>query len=108
MTAVSDEIGIAEGALYRAMIGRDGSLLRELLADDLVYIHSNGVSETKQGYLASVAAGLYDYEAIETLHARNWNYGEAVMRTGLVNMRVGERGQSKSSTTLLITTHWRR
>ncbi len=49
-----------------------------------------------------------DYEAIETLRAQNWDYGEAVMRTGLVNMLVGERGQSKSSTSLLITTHWRR
>ncbi len=60
MTAVGDELSLVEGELYRAMIARDDSLLPELLADDLVYIHSNGVSETKQAYLASVAAGLYD------------------------------------------------
>jgi len=102
------EITIAEGELYRAMIAQNASLLRELLADDLIYIHSNGVSESKQGYFDGLAAGLYDYEAIETLHAQNWSHGEVVVRSGAVRMLVGERGRSKSNTTLLITALWRR
>jgi hypothetical protein len=34
MTALDDELRIVESELYRAMIARDDSLLRKLLADD--------------------------------------------------------------------------
>jgi hypothetical protein len=91
MSALHDQLRITERELYHAMIAGDCSRLRELLADDLVYIHSNGVSESKELYLAGVAAGLYDYEAIDTLRAQDWSHGEAVVRTGLVGMIVGER-----------------
>lgn len=108
MSAPHDDVSIAERQLYLAMIARDYPLLREVLADDLVYIHSNGVSESKEAYLAGVAAGTYDYEAVETLRTQDWMHGDAVVRTALVSMVVGERGQSKSAVILLITTLWRR
>jgi len=98
----------AEYALYRAMIAQDFATLRVLLADDLVYIHSTAVSESKEEYLAGVAAGLYDYGAIETKHARNWIHGDVVIRTGLVRMVVGERGKPKDDINLLFTFVWRR
>jgi ketosteroid isomerase-like protein len=108
MAEIEDEIEAAELALYRAMIAQDFAALRELLADDLVYIHSTAVSESKDEYLAGVAAGLYDYGSIETRHARSWTHGDAVIRTGLVNMVVGERGKPKDDTNLLFTLVWRR
>jgi ketosteroid isomerase-like protein len=108
MAQIEDEIEAAERALYRAMITQDFDALKGLLADDLVYIHSTAVSESKEAYLAGVAAGLYDYGAIETRHARNWMHGDAVIRTGLVNMLVGERGKPKDDTNLLFTLVWRR
>ena len=108
MSGVDAEIAAAELALYRAMIAQDFAALRALLADDLVYIHSTAVSESKEAYLAGVAAGLYDYGAIETKHAKNWMHGDVVIRTGLVNMVVGERGKPKDAINLLFTLVWRR
>ncbi len=108
MSGVDAEIAAAELALYRAMIAQDFAALRALLADDLVYIHSTAVSESKEAYLAGVAAGLYDYGAIETKHAKNWMHGDVVIRTGLVHMVVGERGKPKGAINLLFTLVWRR
>ena len=109
MTAqIESGIVEAEYALYRTMIAQDFATLRVLLADDLVYIHSTAVSESKEEYLAGVAAGLYDYGAIETKHARNWIHGDVVIRTGLVRMVVGERGKPKDDINLLFTFVWRR
>lgn len=106
--AVEEEIELAEHSLYRAMIAQDLPLMRELFADDLVYMHSNGVAESKNAYLDGVAGGLYEYEAIETRHAQNWSHGKAVVRTGLLCMIVGERGKPKRDVALLFTTLWRR
>jgi len=108
MARAEDEVAAAEAALYRAMIAQDFDALREIVADDCVYIHSTAVSETKNEYFAGVKAGLYDYGAIKTVHARNWVDGNTVVRTGLTNMIVGERGKPKNDTNLLCTTVWRR
>lgn len=108
LKTIDDEVGIAERELFRAMIARDLPLLREVLADDLVYMHSNGVAESKGAYLEGVAGGLYEYETIETRYARHWSHGSAVVRTGLISMVVGERHKPKSQTALLFTTLWRR
>ncbi|TMI03568.1 MAG: nuclear transport factor 2 family protein, partial [Betaproteobacteria bacterium] len=62
--ATMNEVLLAERALYRAMIAKDFAALQRILAPDLVYAHSTAVAETKQEYLAGVAAGLYDYESI--------------------------------------------
>jgi ketosteroid isomerase-like protein len=66
------------------------------------------VSETREEYFAGVKAGLYDYAAIKTVHARNWIDGDTLVRTGLTSMLVGERGKPKDDTNLLCTTVWRR
>ncbi len=41
------EIKAREQALYRAMIDRDFATLRDLLSDELSYMHSTGVAESK-------------------------------------------------------------
>ena len=63
---MSYETAAAEQALYRAMIEQDFAALDAILADDVVYIHSTAVAETKDGYLAGVRNGLYDYGSIES------------------------------------------
>ena len=108
LTAIDDEVGSAERELYQAMIARDVPLLRDMLADDLVYMHSNGVAESKEAYVEGVAGGLYEYDAIETRYVQHWSHGNVVVRTGLIRMVVGERDKPKSEAALLFTTLWRR
>ena len=46
---MTSEIAAAEQALYRAMIEQDFAALDAILSDDVVYIHSTAVAETKDG-----------------------------------------------------------
>src|SRR5580698_9188913 len=86
-------IAAAEQALYRAMIAQDFTALRELLADDVVYIHSTAVAESKDAYLDGVRGGLYDYAAIESRDVTFRMQGDAAIQTGTMVMSVGARSE---------------
>jgi ketosteroid isomerase-like protein len=104
MTAVA----AAEQALYRAMIAQDFAALDALLAEDVVYIHSTAVAETKDGYLAGVRDGLYEYSAISSSDVTIRQHGEIAIQTGTVRMEVGARGTLPAPITLLFTLVWKR
>jgi ketosteroid isomerase-like protein len=53
----------ADEARYAAMIAQDFAALDRLLADDLLYTHSNAVTDTKAEYLAALRSGKYRYKA---------------------------------------------
>jgi ketosteroid isomerase-like protein len=102
------EIARAEQALYRAMIAQDFERLDALLAEDLAFIHSTAVLESKEQYLRGVAQGLYEYAAIESRGATTRCQGDLALQTGTVEMSVGERGAPKQQISLIVTLAWRR
>jgi len=95
-----------ERKLYDAMLALDYDRLDALLNDDLVYIHSTGAAENKAEYFAGLRKGLYDYGPIETLSARTYADGRYVVRHGIVEMTVGERGKPRNRLRLLHTFVW--
>ena len=95
-----------ERALYRAMIEKDFGALGEILAPDLVYVHSTAVAETRDEYLAGVAAGRYEYESIGSRDPRIRIDGNTAIIDGVVDMRVGETGQPKEMLHLLFALVW--
>lgn len=101
-----DEIVALERSLYRAMIARDLRALRELLSEDLVYMHSPGFAESKTQYLAAVADGVYEYDRIESTDVAITMYAEAAVETGQVEMSVGAAGEPKTVIQLLFTLVW--
>jgi len=103
-----DDVAVAETALYRAMIAQDFAALDALLADDVVYIHSTAVAEDKEGYLAGVRNGLYDYGAIESNQVTVRTCGDVAIQTGTVVMSVAARGAVKASISLLFSLVWKR
>jgi ketosteroid isomerase-like protein len=105
---VTETVGQAEQALYRAMVAQDFSDLEALLADGLSYVHSTGVMESKRGYLAGVANGLYDYERIQSHDVITCAHGDIAVQTGTVEMSVGARGQPREVLRLLFTLLWTR
>jgi ketosteroid isomerase-like protein len=100
------EILAAEAALYRAMIAKDFPALEKVLSVDLVYMHSTGVAETKAEYLAGVARGLYDYEAINSRDATIRGHGDVAIMHGIVDMSVSETGKPRDLIHLLFTLVW--
>ena len=104
--AMVNEVLLAERALYRAMVDKDFALLERILSPDLVYAHSTAVAETKQEYLAGVAAGLYDYESIVSHDPHVRVHAPVALIDGVCDMRVGAMGQPKDLIHLLYVLVW--
>ena len=104
--AATGEVVAAERALYRAMIDKDFDALREMLAEDLVYVHSTAVAESRDQYLAGVAAGSYEYESVESRDTRVRIDERTAIIDGIVDMRVGETGRPKDLLHLLFALVW--
>ncbi len=100
------EIREREQALYRAMIAKDYQALGELLADDVVYMHSTAVAESKQEYFAGVRNGLYDYDRIQSRDVEIRVNGTTAVETGRVEMSVSAKNEPKSVIQLLFTLVW--
>lgn len=100
------EIVEAERALYRAMVAKDFDVLGEILAADLVYVHSTAVAENREQYLAGVAAGQYEYASVDSGHPRIRIDGNTATIDGVLEMLVGEVGQAKEMLRLLFTLIW--
>ena len=57
--AIRKEIADVAKRHYAAAMAGDTDALAQLIGDDVVYSHSNGVAEDKASYLARVARGTY-------------------------------------------------
>ncbi|MCB0533070.1 MAG: nuclear transport factor 2 family protein [Lewinellaceae bacterium] len=82
---------------FTAMVEKDTELLSTMLDNELQYLHSNGLYETKQQHLTAIASGKIDYQAM----ARQPNpivrrYGKIALVNGLVNVNGLINGQSFS------------
>jgi ketosteroid isomerase-like protein len=54
-----------EDERYAAVLAKDVDALQRLLHTDLVYMHSNGVADSKSSYVDGVRDGLWDYKRVE-------------------------------------------
>ena len=104
--ATESELRELEARLYQAMITQDFAALDRLLADDVVYVHSTAVAESKAEYFAGVRKGLYDYERIESRSVGIRLCGDVAVMNGTVDMSVGARGQRKDLIHLLFVLVW--
>src|SRR5260221_8394700 len=103
---VAMEVLKAEQELYGAMLAHDLSALERMLAPDVVYVHSTAVAESREEYLAGVAAGHYEYERIATRNVRVRVHGEVALTDGLCEMHVGLTRQAKGVVHLLYVMVW--
>jgi hypothetical protein len=95
-----------ERALYRAQVAGDVETLNPMLGAGLVYIHSTGIAETKEEYLAGVADALYEYGSIESRDTRLQVFAGVAIMNGLVDMTVSAHGAAKRLIHLLFCLVW--
>jgi hypothetical protein len=76
-----------EKTRYEALTNRDTTTLSRILADDLVYIHTNGVVDDKSSLLRNIATGALEYlfilpeKSTATIEGNfGWVYGKANIR----------------------------
>ncbi len=55
-TETQDQLRANDVAIDTAVSDKDATVLEDLLADDYIYTHSNGKSQTKSEYIAGVMA----------------------------------------------------
>ena len=76
-----------EQTRYQAILENDVDQLQKMLADELVYTHSNCNLETKSEYLAKMREGTYVFTSFETRDTKYRMLGKkAVAATGTAYM----------------------
>ncbi len=83
---VEEHIKILETKRFEAQIKKDKATLDEILADDLVYIHSNAMLENKAEYIANVASAKWDYRKIDEEESLVRVYETTAVVTGKARM----------------------
>jgi hypothetical protein len=79
----------AEGARFLAMTSVDFAALDTLLADNLLYTHTSGLSETKSAFLESLRSGRIRYVSINPTELQVTPLGPgAAVVTGRSRMRL--------------------
>jgi ketosteroid isomerase-like protein len=93
--ATTSPVLAAEVARFEAMITADTAALREMLHPDLLYIHSNGLEESANDLMSSVAARDIIYQSFEPQQApRVQVFGETALADGLVRVSGRYRGDA--------------
>ena len=105
-TTLRQQILERERALYRAQVAGSVDELKPMLGVGLVYIHSTGVAESKEEYLAGVADGLYEYGSIESYDTRLQAFADLAIMNGIVDMTVSAHGAAKQLIHLLFCLVW--
>jgi ketosteroid isomerase-like protein len=85
MSAKEDILAL-ENRRYRAMVDKDFATLADLLADDLVYTHSNAVVDGKASYIEGIRAKRWDYAAAERPEENIETFGDCARVTGHVRL----------------------
>jgi len=92
-TRVYSSLQRAERARFDAMISADTTTLREVLHPDLLFIHSNGLEESADGMVASVASGAIVYQSFEPQQSPGVQVlGKTALVDGLVRVKGLYRG----------------
>jgi ketosteroid isomerase-like protein len=79
---------------FDAMTQRDTALLRSLLADDLTYLHSNGLLESKAEHLANIGAGNLVYSNIEPVEMNVRVHGRSAIGNGVIKVHGTVKGNA--------------
>jgi ketosteroid isomerase-like protein len=83
----------AEQARYDAQMNNDFAAMERLYADDLVYIHSSTVIDTKASFIESMRSGAVKYRKMTRGDVKVRTFGSVAIITGSGSFEVTARGQ---------------
>ncbi len=81
-----------EAQRVEAVLKADTAALERILGPELTYMHSSGVLDTKESFLASLSSGRMKYEGFDESDLRVRVHGDAAVLTGRVTARVQRGG----------------
>jgi hypothetical protein len=89
LSAAEAALAAAESQRLDAMVRGDVAALNQAIADDAIYIHANGVTQTKTDYLHDVEAGKSRYRSIEVNERSVRILGDVGLTNGVITLNVG-------------------
>ena len=91
-----------------AMYGADVKTLCELLHDDLVYLHSNGLRDGKASHLATIGSGAARYVVLTSSGVESIGLSTDVwLITGRLNGEVVAKGQTFGIDAVFTSVWWK-
>ncbi len=91
---VEDQVKDAEKAWIAATTKNDFAGLEKILAEDLIYTHSSGVSDTKREFIDNLKKGVRKYESLEYDAMTVKVVGSTAILSGKGRLKVTSNGQS--------------
>ena len=91
----ADRVREIDQGRFRAMVANDLETLAAVLADDLVYIHSDGEVDSKEEFLQLLRSGSLRYRSIEPTEVRVRTDGNTAVVTGRAKMAVTRDGSDR-------------
>lgn len=82
-----ESLASIEKSRFRAMMDRDTAVLHQLLDEDLVYTHSNGLVESKKDFIDAVWTQKIRYENIELVEQNIVMKGRTAIIAGIVKVK---------------------
>lgn len=79
---------------FQAQINVDMPVLDQVLANDLIYAHSNGNTDTKQSYVQSIRDGKTKYNSIDIEEQKVRIYGTMALINGVCMLKAVSNGET--------------
>jgi ketosteroid isomerase-like protein len=96
-----------EGQRWQSMLDGDVGMLASLLSADVVYVHSSGRSDDREGYLGKLRDGVFVYHAADSrLDQVTALGGDAFLASGTVRMEATVGGSRKQLQSIFLVV-WR-
>lgn len=95
-TITVDEALKAEDARFKAQMSGDGAAMNKLFGDDLVYIHSSTVVDTKKSFIESITSGNVKYRSMNRGESQVRTYGGIAIVSGSAKFEVTVKGENRT------------
>ncbi|MES2731913.1 MAG: nuclear transport factor 2 family protein [Bacteroidota bacterium] len=82
-----------ENRRFESMVKSDTVVLSDILADDLVYTHSNGQTDTKANFIYTISSKKTEYKSIQPESVQIREYGTTAVVNGQARVHVFMNGQ---------------
>ena len=86
--AAKSEVEALERQRFEAQVKGDYAFLEKVFADDLLYVHSSGKTDSKETYIKSIKEGksVYSKIDVEEITVRPYNNQKAAVVNGVINI----------------------
>lgn len=102
----ADAVKAAEKSWATATVSGDEAALRNLLADDLSYTHSNGDTDTKAVFISNLKDGTRKYHKLEHERMDVRLYGDTAVLSATVQVATAAKGAAPAPAHLRILHVW--